>query len=198
MRIRKVKEKFREDYIINFYQSDRYEVHKKLKRIINNQHYFNSNVVTKKPLRLRLLTRAMALFLLVLVIITAGQYFSNQNQNVRVEEFFALENVEYVSDPVLVTSSYSGEELRIYQVVRNVDGVKETEYYYYFNQVNNNVERLYFVNRDLSISIEINPEVNFGNLSNLINIGLFDDVEVGLIYSTDRVLSKVFTAVSAE
>lgn len=191
MKKNNVKEAFREDFATNYYQFDGKEIYEKIKEEIRHHRFFDDYVYVKKTNHLLSYATVFVVFILVLVVYFINSPNFKRKTVVDVDSYFNEVNVEYDKTPVIVSSSYKGEELRIYKAVKN----SKTEYYYYFNASEHaDVSHILFVNKDKSIEVKVEVTDHFGNLSDLVAINDHDIIEVVIIYNSDQMFSQFFIA----
>lgn len=198
MRKGNVKAKFINDFEENFYQFNGKEIQGSLKQQIKFQNgpfiTFKNNYNTKSR-GFTILSRVLVTLVLVCSVVIVGNIV-NKRKLVNVDYLFQAANVEYTQEPILASSSYSGEVLKIYKGVNEKDSANAIQYFYYFNEIGelSNVDHLNFVNLTKNTEKIVDKKNNFGNLSELIEINEGDNIEVIIVYENNRQISKHFVA----
>jgi len=196
MKTNNVKEEFRKDFEENFYQFDGEQTLENIKAEIAHQNMpFRDNKVQYKRNDFALYVKAFVVVLFVVLTLFLTRILDSQNKYTDVDRLFKKADVEYVAEPILVCSSYLGEELRIYMALNNKNSETEVEYYYYYNQTSKvDVSHLLFINNDKDIKKTIDKDNNFGSLSKLLKINPADNIEVVLVYGDEQSYSQFFIA----
>jgi len=194
VKLKEIKEKFTTDHDIHFYKFESEPTSYRLLKEISYQNIpFTKREKTKWYTAY---SRVFAGVALLFIVILVGNFIKDNNNNYTdVDSLFLAANIEYVEEPILVSSSYTGEELRIYKAYVEEDGKDIIIYYYFYNQVGDpKVQHLLFVNKDKNINKTVNTQNNFGNLSDLIEITDLNNIEVVIVYNNQQTYSQFFIA----
>lgn len=186
-----VREAFRKDFLENYYQFDGKEIFKNIKsEILYNDFMIDDYPKSNKVNSFLSYAVFFASAVLILTLFLINSSLFRKEPTVDVDSFFKVVDVDYDEKPVIISSSYRGEELRIYKATSN-----NPEYYYFFNEKGEaNVSHLLFVNKDKSITKKVDITKNFGNLTDLIEIKDYDNIEVVIVYRNNQTFSQFFVA----
>lgn len=191
MKFREVKIKFQEDFINNFYDFNGIDVYNKI--ITNKDFHLPVNQrISLKPRKLTLAIRiASVIFIVFLLFIS--KHLVNSDKESSVERGFKENNVE-ITAQILISSSYKGEELRIYKGFDKNSKTKEIEFFYYYNEVRVcGTEYILFKNINTTEQMEVYLVPKFGNISKLISTNPNDIIEVTIYYENGQKLTQYFT-----
>lgn len=193
MRVSEVKKRFRKDFAKEFNFIDGEEIYQKITKDVRFQlpNKFNYKFNKRRKVNLPRLVSAL-LFVFILIL---AHHAIKDTREEGVDELFKEAKVEYHEEPILVSSSYKGEELRIYKGTSK-ETEEQVQYFYYFSYGNtpSNVEYIAFVNLDTRENIVIRGDRKFGNISELINVSPEDNIKVIICYKDNQILSQIFVA----
>src|SRR5690606_27371971 len=89
-------------------------------------------------------SKMLTVLIFIVTVAFFGSFFVKEKP-VEVDRYFKSAQIDYVQEPVLVTSTYSGEEVRIYKGIVKEDGFEKVQYYYYYNEAKSSkVNYIYF------------------------------------------------------
>mgnify|MGYP000847445199 CR=1 FL=1 len=109
-------------------------------------------------------------------------------------EYFHKNYIDYLSNPVLIISSYNNDSLSIYCGIEQKNGSRKLQYYYHFNNLlHTNCNCIEFNNVDTGEKqiLPVSDDVHV--LSDYLTISNFDDIKCSLVYS-NQVVSQYFIA----
>lgn len=192
VRFKKIKSNFKDDHELKFYDFDKESSLKYLKKEIYQNTPFRGYEKTRGFL---IISRVCVVMIIALSIVFVNKIISDKDRHTNVDDLFNAANIEYVPEPILVSSSYSGEELRVYQAYTKENGSNKVQYYYFYNQVGNaGVKNILFKNKDKEIVQTVEISKKFGNLSELVSITSLDNIEVIIVYNNNKTYSQFFVA----